>query len=167
MTTRDHLIYHLQENYSILRDLLPQLDVMHHQSGNGRLRELLQQHHKTLQGEMDVLERSLNLLSAEFKMERSTIVPALKEATERFKHRMNPSQEQLDIHWATEMLKVGYLMRAAYQGDTAMAQAIGEQDVARLLDENLQREVDDLQAMRKFLAQLLRDVSKGEARQAA
>ena len=151
MTTRDHLIYHLQELYSFERDYLPLLMEAAHTAGNERLKELLLVEHEGLRNEMETLERALNLLSARYKQEHTPLVPGFKEATERFKHQLNPSQEQLDIHAATETLKVAQMLIGAYWVDVELARAIGESDVALLLEETLQRETQSRDALHQYL----------------
>ena len=56
---------------------------------------------------------------------------------------------------------------AAFQGEAEMARAIGEQDVALLLEENLHRQTQGLEAMQAFIPQLMGRVSRSEARRAA
>lgn len=167
MTTRDHLIYHLQEQYAFQRDFLPLLNEMEHGGSDEHLRLLLHEEHEGLRNEMETLDRGLSLLGARFKQESNAVVPALRETTERFKHRMNPTPEHRDIHAALEVMKVSLMSVAEYQGDAEMARAIGEQDVALLLEENLHRQTQGLERLQAFIPQLIAKVSKSEARRAA
>ncbi len=98
MTTRDQLIYRMQEIYALQRDLLALLDTMRHESQVAELQQVLQHQHDITHAQLEPLERALNVLGAQYKMEHSPFVPVYKEVIARFKHQMNPSREQLDIY---------------------------------------------------------------------
>ncbi|HEY3415245.1 MAG TPA: DUF892 family protein [Armatimonadota bacterium] len=167
MTTRDHLIAHVQDMYAFARDYLPVLHAQGRMCRLERLRDLLGQQHADLRDEMETLERVLNLLSARFTMERSPIVPGLEQASRRFRYRMNPSREQLDLHLALETLAVSQLIIGKYQGEIELARAIGEQDVVLLLQENLTRQEQGQRALRQFLPTLLQEAGPEEIRRVA
>lgn len=167
MTTRDHLIYQMQSLYSFQRDFPALLDSMIHECGNTELRRTLQRRHDTLNNGLEPLERAINVLGAQYKMERSTLVPAFKEALSRFKHQMNPSQEQLDIHAVLLMVNVFSLTRGAYQGAIELARAVGEQDVTKLLEENLQQLEAGLRELTTLAPGIIQEVSLKEIRRAA
>lgn len=167
MTTRDQVIYQLQDLYAFQRDILPLLDELHHESGNGQLRELLGRQRDSLRSELETLEQSLNLLGARHKMERNPVALAFKEATQRFKHQANPSQEQLDLFTLTKLTAVSELMLGVLRGMRELAVAIGEQDVARLLEESRVRLDGHLHTLRDFTPTLLQDIGGAEARRAA
>lgn len=167
MTTRTHLVHHLQDIYSFVRDFLPLLREMEHASKDERLHRLLRADHDAMQNGMETIERALNLLGARYKMERSPMVAALREETERFKHQMNPTPEHMEIHHLLGALKVAQITSSAYQGEIELARAIGEQDVATLLEENLQREAQSIATLRDLLPRLATEISRSESRQAA
>ena len=167
MTTRDHLVHHLQELYAFERDFLPWLAEAQHQSTSDRLRYLLLHERENMRSDLESLERALNLLSARYKQERNAVVPGLKEASARFQRQMAPSREQWDIHLALETIKVAYMLQGTFVGEIEMARAIGEQDVAKLLEETQQRQQDGLDTLEAFLPQLIADVNSGETRKAA
>jgi len=167
VTTRDHLIYQLQVLYAFDRDVLPIMDSMIHEDGNAELRQILQRQHDGIKGELEPLERALNLLGAQYKMERSPITPALKEALERFKHQMNPAQDQLDIHALLLMMHTSHVIISEYKGGIELARAVGEQDVVTLLEENCQRHTAGLNEMENFAPTLIQQVSRQEINRAA
>lgn len=169
MTTRDHLVHHLQELYAFERDFLPWLAEAQHQCSNDRLRYLLLHERENMRSDMESLDRALNLLSARYKQERDAVVPGLKEASARFRRQMTSSREQWNIHLALVAIKVAHLLQGTFVGDVEMARAIGEQDVAKLLEETSQRQQDGLATLEAFLPQLIAEVNSGsgEARKAA
>ena len=167
MTTRDHLVYALQNMYSFSRDFLALLDSMIHECGSDELRCVLQLQHDGIKSELEPLERALNVLGAKIKMERSVLVPAIKETAARFKHQMNPSQEQLDVHSLLVTMRVTSLMRGTYQGDIELARAVGEQDIVTLLQENLHRQAAGLRSLQALASTLTQEVGRKEMRHAA
>jgi len=167
MTTREHLIYRLQERYAFLADFLPMLDQIRHGTTDERLRKLEAHEHEELMGEIDTLERALNLLGAQYKLEHNPIDPALQESSRRFKHQMNPSAEQTDVHHILLLNAIAQYVAAGYQGDAELARGIGEQDVALLLEENLQRQHEGYRAMRSLMPAMVREMCRIEAQRAA
>jgi ferritin-like metal-binding protein YciE len=167
MTTRDQLIFHLQEEYSFLRDFLPLLDTLHHEVGHANLAARLQQEREGIRTDLETLERALNVMGAHYKMERSAVAPGFKEAMLRFKAQMVPPREQIDIFALLDAVKVAQLAIGAYQGLRELARAVGEMDVATLLTENLQREQETVSALLALAPELLRAIGGAEARWAA
>ncbi len=167
MSTREHLIIKLQEQYAFLRDYLPQLDAVIHQAANGRLRVLLRKQHDEMRAIVEALDRTLSLLGARYTLEHHPVAQAQKEATERFRHRLNPSREQLDMHVAIEALAVEQLLLGHTQGEAEMARAVGEPDVAKVLDETIQRQQTIITALHDCLPALIGEISRTEARRAA
>ena len=167
MTTRDHLIYRLQDQYAFHRDLLPLLDAMHHEAGAEQLRTVLTQQRERIRTDLETLERALDLLGGRYKMEHNVLDPGVHEATQRFKRQMNPAREQLDIYVLLLLISLGELSQGAYWGDIELARALGEQDVVKLLEENNARQTETLHVMHALAPVLIQGVSRGEARQAA
>ncbi len=124
MTTRDHLIYRMQEIYSFQRDFLALLDLMINECAHTELCQLLRRRHESIKGELEPLERGLNVLGAQYKMERHPLPPAFKEITSRFKHQMNPSREQLDVYILLQVINVANLSISDYRGNIELARAL-------------------------------------------
>lgn len=167
MTTREQLIYHLQALYSLYRDYLPQLEEARHEGDGDEQARLLAMQHDAIRAEMETLEQALNLLSARYKMEHSAVAAGFKEVTGRFRHQMNPSREQLTIYALLAALSLAHLAVGKYQGDIELARAVGEQDVAMLLEENLRRQTECQRALRAATPKLIQELSAAEGQQAA
>ncbi|HEX2948862.1 MAG TPA: DUF892 family protein [Armatimonadota bacterium] len=167
MTTRDHLIYHMQDLYSFERDMIPLLLEMRSECNDDHIQQLLQDEGDAMRSEMDTIERGLNLLSTFFRQERNPLVPALKDAYQRFKRQTNPPAEQRDIYSALALFKAQHSCIAAYQGLIEMARAIGEQDVAMLMSENQQRQQRRSDSVQQYIPSLVSGTNRGESRQAA
>ena len=167
MTTRDYLIVLLQGAHALHRDVLPMLDNLRHQSTDGRVQLALQTQHDGLRGEMETAEQALNLLGARFTLEHSVPGRGLKEAGDRFRHQHAPTREQLDVHALLLALTAAGIARGMYQGAMGMAQAIGEQDVAKLLEEMDHRQVIGQADLGELIPRLLQEIEARGARRAA
>lgn len=167
MTTRDHLVYRMQEQYAFLRDYLPLLDAMRHEAGDQRLAQLLAQQHEAIRGEMETLERGMSLLGAHIRLDHNPLAPALKEARSRFKQQMNPAREQLDIYALLTLQDLARSLGAGYEANIELARAIGEGDVAKVLEENAQRQQEGYIMVRALMTTLVQEISRAEARRAA
>jgi len=167
MTIREHLVLSLQEIYAFHRDMLPLLDSLRHLAGDQRARIALQTQHDGVHGEQETANRALLQLDARFKMEHSVYAASLKEASDRFRHQESPAREQLEIHALLTALAATGIARSKYLGALEMALAIGEQDVARMLEEMDKREVIGQGDLAELLPQLIQEAGSGESRQAA
>jgi len=167
MTSRDHLVILLQQMYSFHRDVLPLLDSLHHLADDERVRRALQTQHDGVRGEMETVEQALNLLGVRFKLEHSTLAGSLKEASDRFRRQQSPTRDQLAVHMLLTALAAAGIARSQYQVAVEMAQAIGEGDVARLLEEMDHREVVGQADLGELAPQLLQEITLREIRRAA
>lgn len=167
MTTRDHLIYHLQDRYGLIRDMLPLVNEALHDSGSEAMRQLLHTQRESQRAELETLERALNILGAQYKMERNPVAPGIREAAQRFRHQMNPTVDQQDIHALLGLLAVAHFVLGAYQGDLELARALGEQDVVTLLEENMQRTAVGAETLHSAARNLIDEVNRRETRRAA
>jgi ferritin-like metal-binding protein YciE len=167
MTIREHLVVLLQEIHAFHRDVLPLLDSLRHLADDERVRRVLQTQHDGIRGECETANQSLEQLGARFTMGQSVLAFSLKEASERFRHQMSPSRAQLDIHALLIALAAAGIARSKYQGAVGMALALGEQQVARMLEEMDQREVMGQGDLGDVLPQLIQEAGAGETREAA
>ncbi|HEY3376649.1 MAG TPA: DUF892 family protein [Armatimonadota bacterium] len=167
MTTRDHLVHRLQELYAYERDVLPLIMEMQHTAGDERVCLVLRQMRDELRSELETLEQGINLLSAHVRQERSTMVPGLHEALSRFKHQLNPSQEQWAMHTVLVALTIVYDILGAYAGDHALASATGESDVVLLLEENRRKAQGTQRRLASSMTTLVAENGQHESRRAA
>lgn len=167
MTTREMLVYLLQDTYAFHRDVLALLDRYHHEASDDRVRRVLQTQRDGVRGEMETTERALNLLGARFTMEHSVPGRGLVEASERFRHRMQPTRPQLEVLALLTMQDAAAVARAKYQSAAELARALGEQDVARLVEEMDYRQTLGQGDVAEVLPQLIAESYGGEQRRAA
>lgn len=166
-TLHEVLVYRLQERYSFLRDISPRLDDARARAVDDRVRELLHAQREGIRSELDTLDQALNLLGAQYRMEHSAVAMAAREAAARFRAQLTPMPDHLDLEAILETVALAQLVVAAYEGDIALVQVIGEGDLAKLLEENLARQREGLDALRALAPALIADISRRETRRAA
>jgi ferritin-like metal-binding protein YciE len=105
------------------------------------------------------LERAFEALGEPAKAEKCPGIEGIKKEHDEFVSNESPSQEILDAFLTGAGARTEHYEIAAYEGLVTMAEATGEDEVARLLNENLQQEK---QALRK-----LQTISKRLAEQGA
>jgi ferritin-like metal-binding protein YciE len=105
------------------------------------------------------LERAFEALGEPAKAEKCPGIEGIKKEHDEFVANESPSQEILDAFLTGAGARTEHYEIAAYEGLVTMAEATGEDEVARLLNENLKQEK---QALRK-----MQTISKRLAKQGA
>jgi len=93
------------------------------------------------------LERAFEALGEPAKAEKCPGIEGIKKEHDDFVSNESPSQEILDAFLTGAGARTEHYEIAAYEGLVTMAEATGEDEVARLLSENLEQEK---QALRKL-----------------
>ena len=102
------------------------------------------------------VEQAFEALGAPAKAEKCPGIEGIKKEHDEFVSNESPSQEVLDAFLTGAGARTEHYEIAAYEGLVAMAEAMGEDEVARLLNENLAQEQNALrkiQTIGKRLAQ--------------
>ena len=105
------------------------------------------------------LEQAFEALGEKPKAEKCPGIEGIKKEHDEFVSNKSPSQEILDAFLTGAGARTEHYEIAAYEGLVTMAEATGEDEVVRLLNENLEQEK---QALRK-----LQTISKRLAKQGA
>ena len=108
---------------------------------------------------MKNLEQAFEALGEPAKAEKCPGIEGIKKEHDEFVSNESPSQEVLDAFLTGAGSRTEHYEIAAYEGLVTMAEAMGEDEVAQLLNENLAQEK---QALRK-----LQTIGKRLAKQAA
>jgi len=93
------------------------------------------------------VEQAFQALGEEAKAEKCPGIEGIKKEHDDFVSNESPSQEILDAFLTGAGARTEHYEIAAYEGLVTMAEATGEDEVARLLSENLEQEK---QALRKL-----------------
>jgi len=102
------------------------------------------------------LEQAFEALGEPAKAEKCPGIEGIKKEHDEFVSNESPSQDVLDAFLTGAGARTEHYEIAAYEGLVTMAEAMGEDEVARLLNENLAQEQNALrkiQTIGKRLAQ--------------
>ena len=102
------------------------------------------------------VEKAFEALGEPAKAEKCPGIEGIKKEHDEFVSNQSPSQEVLDAFLTGAGARTEHYEIAAYEGLVTMAEAMGEDEVARLLNENLAQEQNALrkiQTVGKRLAQ--------------
>jgi ferritin-like metal-binding protein YciE len=103
------------------------------------------------------IEQAFDALGEEAKAEKCPGIEGIKKEHDDFVANESPSQEVLDAFLTGAGARTEHYEIAAYEGLVTMADAMGEDEVARLLSENLEEEkaaLRKMQAIGKRLAEV-------------
>ena len=103
------------------------------------------------------IEQAFHALGEEAKAEKCPGIEGIKKEHDDFVANESPSQEVLDAFLTGAGARTEHYEIAAYEGLATMADAMGEDEVARLLSENLEEEraaLRKMQTIGKRLAEL-------------
>ncbi len=124
--------------------------------GFGEHLEETRQHVKNLQ-------QAFEALGEPAKAEKCPGIEGIKKEHDEFVSNESPSQEILDAFLTGAGARTEHYEIAAYEGLVTMAEATGEDEVARLLNENLAQEKQALRKMQTISKRLAEQGAKAAA----
>jgi ferritin-like metal-binding protein YciE len=159
MPLDQHLMVHMQEIYADARNYRNLLNGWSDQLRNQQLRTMIAQQIHEIGDQLDNLRQCLLIMgSAPDEAMLSPVVDALQRE-DQITHRAIPnmSPADMDVHVAMTDISFGQMEIGAYQGMVDMARELGQQDVATMLQHNLEEEQDDIWQMQQLLPELIRE----------
>jgi ferritin-like metal-binding protein YciE len=96
------------------------------------------------------VQQAFEELGEPAKAEKCPGIEGIKKEHDDFVANESPSQEVLDTFLTGAGARTEHYEIAAYEGLVTMAEAMGEEDVARLLNENLEQEKKALAKLQKI-----------------
>ena len=112
---------------------------------------------------MKNVEQAFEALGEEVKAEKCPGIEGLKKEHDDFVANESPSQEVLDAFLTGAGARTEHYEIAAYEGLVTMADAMGEDEVAKLLTENLEDEKAALRKIQNIGKRLAEDGAKAAA----
>ena len=109
------------------------------------------------------VERAFEELGEPVKAEKCPGIEGIKKEHDDFVQNESPSDDVLNSFLTGAAARTEHYEIAAYEGLITMAKAMGEEEVARLLGENLEQEEAALATMSKIGKRLARDGAKAGA----
>jgi ferritin-like metal-binding protein YciE len=133
---------------STILDLLPELE---EQANDSQLKQALRRHYEETRGHVDNIERAFQALGAEVD---DSACPAIEGLEKEGKANLKMVDESLtDDVILSGVTETEHHEMAVYEGLITKAEAMGEQDVAALLRENLGEEEAALATAKQLVQQ--------------
>jgi ferritin-like metal-binding protein YciE len=162
-TVQDLLIDELRDIYHAEQQLLKALPKMAKAAKSDQLRHAFEHHLEETNGQVDRLQQVFEKLGARARGQRCEAMQGLiEEANEMMDEITTP--EVLDVALITAAQKVEHYEIASYGSVSALAEALGEKEVVKLLNQTLDEEKH---ADRKLNEIAMSDVNKTALKAAA
>lgn len=178
MDLRQYLAFRAHMMLRMERDILRMNNMMADEVQHPQLKEMFRQHADPTTRQINNLEQVVNRLGGEPQqreelMERmqevmgmgggdeSTPVTQAMMREHKMFMDMQPPQQLIDISDALDGDKVEHMEMAAYNGLIRLAQHLGENDIANMLQQNLQGEQQMCGKLEGILPTLLQDAGQG------
>ncbi|MCB9949062.1 MAG: ferritin-like domain-containing protein [Rhodospirillaceae bacterium] len=138
-SVQDLLLEELRDLYHAERQLLKALPKMAKAAKSDQLRQAFEHHLEETRGQVERLERMFELLDVRSRGKPCEAMQGLvEEAKEMMEEIKTP--EVLDAALITAAQKVEHYEIASYGSACALAEALGQKDIAKLLTETLDEE---------------------------
>ena len=161
---RDLFLHELGDVLYAERTLVKILPKLQEEASDEELAQGFGEHLEETRQHVKNVERAFEALGEPAKAEKCPGIEGLKKEHDEFVANESPSRAILDAFLTGAGARTEHYEIAAYEGLVTMAEATGENEVARLLNENLEQEK---QALRKMQTISKRLAEQGAATAAA
>ena len=144
---KEVLMHELADLLYAERRILQMLKTVEREVASPEMKQRLEEHRGETEGQIERLEQAFAAIGEKPKAEKCEGILGLKEEHDSFKKEEQPSKPMLEAFDLGSSLRVEHYEIAAYRTAIAVATALGENECAGLLHENLLEE----EAMAKFL----------------
>ncbi|MDI3339905.1 MAG: DUF892 family protein [Sphaerobacter sp.] len=152
-TATDLFLHELSGIYSAEQVIAQMLPTLTSEATNAQVKQALQQHERETQQQIQNLDQAFRQLGARPIQVECFAVEGLKRQHDEFK-REQPSDQVLTGYIVSAAAKTEHYEMAAYRGLVEQAKLMGQQEVARLLQQNLQQEEQMAQQVEQIGRQL-------------
>lgn len=165
MDLADYFQFRASEMLVMARDIWQLNTLMGQECRHANLKNIFQQQNDPARHQISNLEQVVDQFGGIVGPDENPITLGILQAHRRFLE-MTPPSGLIDLHNALEGDRVTHLMMAAYTGLISVAGQLGQNDIVRLLQENLQDEQRLCSALEGIVPELLKNIG-GQQRQAA
>jgi ferritin-like metal-binding protein YciE len=145
------------------RTLVKTLPKLRDEASDAELATSFAEHLEQTREHVKNVEKAFDVLGKTAKAERCPGIEGIKKEHDEFVADESPSPEVLDAFLTGAGARAEHYEIAAYDGLIAMAGAMGEDEVVRLLTENLEQEQAALETVRKIGKRLAKESAKAMA----
>lgn len=146
---KDLLKHELGDLLDAERRFLTATKQLGRETENPMIRERIEQHVVETENQIERLKDAFSAIGARARGERCDGAIGLRQEHDNFKSQEKPSKPVLQAFDLGSGLRTEHYEIAAYRSTIAMANAMGEEECARILNENLKEEEE----MARFLEQ--------------
>jgi ferritin-like metal-binding protein YciE len=147
VSTLDDMFEHeLEDIYYAEHELLEALQELSEQVDDGEIEDALDEHRRETQNHVDRLEEVFNMIGEPPEEEECEGIQGLLEEHEEFV-QMDPDQDILNVFNLAAAQKTEHYEIAAYGNLIPLADELGLDEGADLLEENLREEEDALEKL--------------------
>jgi ferritin-like metal-binding protein YciE len=144
---KDLLKHELGDLLYAERRFLTATKTMARETADPAMKQRLEQHVQETEGQIERLGRAFESIGEKAKAEKCEAAIGLREEHDSFKSEEKPSKTLLEAFDLGSGLRVEHYEIAAYRTAIAMANALGQEECARILGESLAEE----EQMARFL----------------
>ncbi|MDB4947559.1 MAG: hypothetical protein JWM27_208 [Gemmatimonadetes bacterium] len=130
---------------------------------NPELKARLEQHLRETEGHIERLGQAFEAIGEKAKAEKCPAAIGLKEEHDSFKTEEKPSKQIMEAFDLGSGLRVEHYEIAAYRTAIAIATAMGEEECAAILQENLDEEMEMASYLETNAVELLRPLAAQQA----
>jgi ferritin-like metal-binding protein YciE len=145
------------------RTLVKALPKLRDEASDKELAKSFGEHLQQTKQHVANVEKSFDVLGEAAKAERCPAIEGIKKEHDEFVADESPSPEVLDAFLTGAGARAEHYEIAAYEGLIAMADAMGEDEVVRLLTENLEDEQAALKTVKTIGKRLAKQSAKAMA----
>jgi ferritin-like metal-binding protein YciE len=157
---RDLFLHELGDVLFAEQTLVKALPKLQQEASDEELAQGFGDHLKETRQHVKNVEQAFEELGEPAKAEKCPGIEGIKKEHDDFVSKESPSQEVLDAFLTGAGARTEHYEIAAYEGLVTMAEAMGEDEVVRLLNENLAQEKKALGHLQTIGKRLARDGAK-------
>ncbi len=139
---KDLLKHELGDLLYAERRFLTATKTMARETADPAMKQRLEQHVQETEGQIERLGRAFESIGEKAKAEKCEAAIGLREEHDSFKSEEKPSKTLLEAFDLGSGLRVEHYEIAAYRTAIAMANALGQEECARILGESLAEELE-------------------------
>ena len=151
---RELFLHELGDVLYAERTLVKTLPKLQEEASDDELAEGFGEHLEETRQHVENLEQAFEALGEPAKAEKCPGIEGIKKEHDEFVSNESPSPEVLNAFLTGAGARTEHYEIAAYEGLITMAEAMGEAEVARLLNENLAQEQNALRKMQTISKRL-------------
>ena len=157
---RELLLHELGDILYAEKLLVKTLPKLQKEASDEELSTRFGRHTEETKQQVQNLEQAFKALGEKAKAEKCPGIEGIKAEHDEFVSQESPSPDVLNAFLTGAAARTEHYEIAAYEGASTMAKAMGETEVARLLDENLKQEKQTLKKVQTIARRLAREQAK-------